>query len=30
MTDLVNAIEDGQAYVNVHKEANPPGEIENN
>ena len=27
MADLVDAIEDGQAYVNVHTEANPPGEI---
>lgn len=27
MTDLVDAIEGGQAYVNVHTEANPPGEI---
>ena len=27
MTDLVDAIESGQAYVNVHTEANPPGEI---
>jgi CHRD domain len=27
MTDLVNAFESGQAYVNVHTEANPPGEI---
>src|SRR5688500_3794244 len=27
MTDLVGAIEGGQAYVNVHTEANPPGEI---
>jgi hypothetical protein len=27
MTDLVDAIEGGQAYVNVHTEANPPGEV---
>lgn len=27
MTDLVDAIEGGQAYVNVHTEANPPGEL---
>ena len=27
MTDLVDAIESGQAYVNVHTEVNPPGEI---
>ena len=27
MTDLVDAIGSGQAYVNVHTEANPPGEI---
>ena len=27
MTDLVDAIESGQAYVNVHTEANPPGEV---
>ena len=27
MTNLVDAIEDGQAYVNVHTEANSPGEI---
>jgi CHRD domain len=27
MTDLVDLIVGGQAYVNVHTEANPPGEI---
>jgi hypothetical protein len=27
MTDLVDAIEGGQTYVNVHTEANPPGEL---
>ena len=27
MADLVDAIQSGQAYVNVHTEANPPGEI---
>jgi CHRD domain len=27
MTDLVDAINGGQAYVNVHTEANPPGEV---
>jgi hypothetical protein len=27
MTDLLDAIEGGQAYVNVHTEANPPGEL---
>ena len=27
MTDLVDAIEGGQAYVNVHTEVNPPGEV---
>lgn len=27
MTDLVDAVEGGQAYVNVHTEVNPPGEI---
>ena len=27
MTDLADAIEGGQAYVNVHTEANPPGEL---
>jgi hypothetical protein len=27
MTDLTDAIEGGQAYVNVHTEVNPPGEL---
>ena len=27
MTDSVDAINGGQAYVNVHTEANPPGEL---
>lgn len=27
MSDLVDAIESGQTYVNVHTESNPPGEI---
>ena len=27
MTDLVDAFHSGQAYVNLHTEANPPGEI---
>jgi hypothetical protein len=27
MSDLVDAIESGDTYVNVHTEANPPGEI---
>ncbi len=27
MSDLVDIIQDGQAYVNVHTESNPPGEI---
>ena len=27
MTDLLNIINNGNAYVNVHTEANPPGEL---
>jgi hypothetical protein len=27
MTNLVDTIDQGQAYVNVHTEANPPGEL---
>lgn len=27
MSDLVNLIQNGQAYVNIHTESNPPGEI---
>jgi hypothetical protein len=27
MSDLVDAMESGQTYVNVHTESNPPGEI---
>lgn len=30
LEDLIDAIEDGRAYVNVHTSQNPPGEIRGN